>query len=217
MFDRPNASTRLSLWMAAVTLTVSAAAFAQEDAHTGVRMYRYTNNKGVMVTGSTISPEYARKGYQIVNLSGTVLETVPAEPTPEERALLEQQNKDKLSEVQQHEVDKLLLLRYSSMEELQSSKERKLAEIETKIKLLQGNVSGINQQLQFEQQNAAQFERSGKPVPQATLDKLASLQKELKNVQEQQVSRKQELEAETARFDKEIERFNYLDQRRAKR
>jgi hypothetical protein len=60
-------------------------------------MYRYTDDKGVVVTGNSIAPEYARKGYQIVTITGVVLQTIPPEPTTEEREKIAQENQNKLS------------------------------------------------------------------------------------------------------------------------
>jgi hypothetical protein len=61
------------------------------------QMYRYTDDKGAVVTGNSIAPEYARKGYQIVTITGVVLQTVPPEPTAEEREKIAQDNQNKLS------------------------------------------------------------------------------------------------------------------------
>jgi hypothetical protein len=179
-----------------------------------IRMYRYKNDQGVMVTASTISPEYARKGYQVVNMSGVVLETIPPEPTAEERAQLEQNRQQQLSAAQQMEQDKQLLLRYTNLDELKNAKQRKLSEIDSKIKMLQGNISALGQQIEFEQGTAADFERTGRPVPPAQLQKIEALQQERKVLESQVVSRQQELAEETQRFDHEIERYTFLEQQR---
>lgn len=182
--------------------------------HEAIRMYRYTNDEGVTVTASTIAPEYARKGYQVVNMSGVVLETIPPEPTAEERLELQRNEQNKLSAAQQLEQDKQLLLRYSSLEDLKAAKERKLAEIDNKIKMLQVNVFNLDQQTELEQQKAANYERSGQPVPPMVLKKIEELQQERKVLESQQASRQQELIEETARFDREIERYGVLEQKK---
>lgn len=180
-------------------------------------MYRYTNDSGVLVTASTITPEYARKGYQIVTITGIVMETVPPEPTAEERAKIEQDNQDKVSAAQQLEKDKQLLLRYSTLEEIQFAKTRKLTEIDNNIVLLNSNVATLKSQLDVEQQRAAVHERNGQAVPPALLKKIDDLQQELKITEGQVASRKQELAEETTRFDKDIERLTILEKTRPKR
>ena len=180
-------------------------------------MYRYTDDKGAVVTGNSIAPEYARKGYQIVTITGVVLQTIPPEPTAEEREKIAQDNQNKLSAEQQQEQDKQLLLRYSTLEEIQFAKKRKLTEIDNKIVLLNSNVGTLQSQIGVEQQRAAMYERNGQPVPAALLKKIEDLQQELKITEGQVTSRKQELADETIRFDHEIERLTYLEKNRPKR
>lgn len=181
------------------------------EADSNFRLYRYKNNEGVLVTSSTIAPEFARKGYQIVTMSGVVLETVPAEPTPEERAAYEKAQVDKVNAARQQEKDKELLLRYSTIEEIEVAKKRKLAEIDDKIRMLNANISTLNQQIKHEQQQAAMFERNGQPVPAATVAKINGLEQELKVSESQLSSRQQELQEETKRFEADIARFGELE------
>lgn len=191
----------------------SAASASKISPKETIRMYRYTNKDGVLVTSNSIAPEYARKGYQVVNLGGAVLETIAPEPTAEERAEFEQGEKNKVSAAQQLEDDKQLLLRYTTAEEIQDSKKRKLTEIEDKVKMLNANVSTIGQQIVFEQQKAANLERNGQPIPPAQLAKIDSLQNELKVTESQLNDRKKEVAEESQRFDWEIERYNFLVQK----
>lgn len=189
---------------------------AKKPGESAIHMFRYTNDKGVLVTGNTIDPEYARKGYQIVTLSGQVLETVPPEPTAEDRARIAQDAQNKVSAAQQVEKDKQLLLRYSSVDEIQFAKKRKVSEIENKIVLLNSNVATLESQVSVEQQRAATYERNGQTIPPALLKKIDDLQQALKVTESQVTSRKQELTDETARFDADIERLTILDKNRAK-
>lgn len=181
------------------------------------QMYRYTDDNGIVVTGNSITPEYARKGYQIVTITGVVLQTIPPEPTTEEREKIAQANMNKLSAAQQLEEDKRLLLRYSTVEEIQFAKNRKLTEINNKIILLNSNVGTLQSQIGVEQQRAATYERNGQSVPAALLKKIENLQQELKITEGQVASRKQELADETVRFDQEIARLTVLEKTRPKR
>jgi len=187
---------------------------ATKSASTELHMYRYTNDSGVVVTGNSIAPEYARKGYQVVTITGTVIQTIPPEPTAEERAKIAQASQDKISAAQQLEQDKQLLLRYSTLDEIQFAKKRKLTEIDNKIVLLNSNVTTLKSQVDTEQQRAAVYERNGQPVPAALLKKIDDLQQELKITEGQVTSRQQELADETTRFDKDIARLTILEKNR---
>lgn len=189
---------------------------ASNSAGKELHMYRYTNDKGAVVTGNSITPEYARKGYQVVTITGMVIETIPPEPTAEERAKIEQASQDKISAAQQLVEDKQLLLRYSTLDEIQLAKKRKLSEIDNKIILLNSNVTTLKSQIDAEQQRAALYERNGQTVPAALLKKIDDLQQELKITEGQVTSRQQELAEETIHFDSDIARLTILEKNRPK-
>lgn len=178
---------------------------------TEMHMYRYTSDDGALVTSNTITPEYARKGYQIVTVTGVVLSTVAPEPTPEERAKLAEQAKDKLSAEQQKAHDKDLLLRYNSVDDINIAKKRRLEEINNQIALLSSNVSSLQSQMDTEHQRAAVYERNGQPVPQTQLDKISDLQTAITVTEDQVKQRQQDLADETARFDKDTQRLIQLN------
>lgn len=219
----PTLSARFRLAPAVLTqglltaaLLASAGSSYADTAKTEMHMYRYTNDQGALVTGNSISPEYARKGYQIVTVTGVVLSTVAPEPTAEERAKLAEQAKDKLNAEQQKAHDKDLLLRYNSLDDIAIAKQRRLDEINNQIVLLNSNVGTLKSQMDTEHQRAAIFERNGQPVPKVQLDKIADLQQAIKVTEDQVAQRRQELVDETARFDKDTARLLVLNKSRGK-
>lgn len=219
----PTLSARFRLAPAVLTqglltaaLLASACSSYADTAKTEMHMYRYTDDKGALVTGNSISPEYARKGYQIVTVTGVVLSTVAPEPTAEERAKLAEQAKDKLNAEQQKAHDKDLLLRYNSLDDIAIAKQRRLDEINNQIVLLNSNVGTLKSQMDTEHQRAAIFERNGQPVPKVQLDKIADLQQAIKVTEDQVAQRRQELVDETARFDKDTARLLVLNKSRGK-
>ena len=212
------ACTRLLLGASLVTLACSVYAAPKTSSSTTkeMHMYRYTNDKGALTTSSTISPEYARKGYQIVTVTGVVLSTVAPEPTAEEREKLAEQAKEKLTADQQKVHDRDLLLRYNSLDDINVAKKRRLDEINNQIVLLNSNVGTLKSQMDAEHQRAAIFERNGQPVPKIQLDKIADLQQALKVTEDQVAQRKQELADETTRFNNDTERLIILNKNRGK-
>ncbi|HNE27293.1 MAG TPA: hypothetical protein PLH12_09140 [Pseudomonadales bacterium] len=208
--------TALTQGLLTAALLAGASGSYADTAKTEMHMYRYTNDQGALVTGNSISPEYARKGYQIVTVTGVVLSTVAPEPTAEERAKLAEQAKDKLNAEQQKAHDKDLLLRYNSLDDIAIAKQRRLDEINNQIVLLNSNVGTLKSQMDTEHQRAAIFERNGQPVPKVQLDKIADLQQAIKVTEDQVAQRKQELVDETARFDKDTARLLVLNKNRGK-
>lgn len=182
--------------------------------HEAITMYRYKNEQGTLVTSSRIPPEYAKRGYQIVNMSGAVLQEVPPEMTPEERARYEAEQEGKLSQAQQAEKDKQLLLRYSSLEELERARDRKTQEVDSKLTILEANIANFRQQLENEQQNAAKMERSGREVPPAIIKKIEGLKQELQASEAHRKVLLDESSKEKATFTQDIERYKFLNERK---
>ena len=208
MMFRKAISLLLLLSISTLTLAKAPAKSSSSSSKGGeVRLFRYKNDQGTLVTSSSIPPEYAKRGYKIVSQNGTVIEDVPAEMSQEERQKLAE---SKISAAEQREKDKLMLLRYSDVGELMQARDRKLGELENKIKSQESNMTTIDNQIAAEQQNAANFERSGKEVPKSTLQKLQDLYKDQQIAQEQLKIFKETLAQDSKQFESDIARYEYL-------
>jgi hypothetical protein len=153
-----------------LALNVMAAQAAEEKAQ--VLFYRYVDDKGgTVLDRQGVPPEYVGKGYQVLNERGRVLKVVPPAPTVDE---LQRQQADKA----QAEANAQLLHQYSSVEDVDRAKARKLAEIDTLIAVAQGNLQNLVTQQSTLQGQAADQERAGRPVPQALLDQMNGLRED---------------------------------------
>lgn len=169
--------------------------------------YRYINSDGVRVMNHTLPTEYSQKGYEVVSLSGKVLKVVPAALSAEEIAKREA---DANSQEKLAAWDKRLRLRYSSVKDIESAKKRKLASIETNVNILNGNVEKLNSQLQHQQAQAAKAERSGRKVSDKLLTNIENLGLEIKTTEDQVLTRKEEYQQLSDKFDRDIERFKVI-------
>lgn len=152
----------LSLGMAPVT--AAQAADAPE-----IMLYRYVDSRGVTVLDRQgVPPEYVAKGYEILNARGRVVQTVPP-------ALTADQIQQAQAQKAQASADAQLMSLYSSVEDVDRTKARKLSELDTLIGLTQGNLNGVLAQQATLQSQAADQERAGKPVPKSLIDKLDDL------------------------------------------
>ena len=86
---------------------------------------------------------YAGRGYEVLNAQGVVVEVVPRQLSAEEL-----QNKDLVERLQQDaeverarlaEWDKFLLLRYSSVEDIDAAQERALRELKIRLSIFASN------------------------------------------------------------------------------
>jgi|GEM_PF-161820 len=172
-------------------------------------LYRYKNAQGVVVMTYGIPPQFVSKGYELVKPNGTVVKVVPPEPTNEEKAQLAAEEAE---ELRLEEWDKRLLRRYSTPRDIEAAKKRKLVTIKSSIAILQSNISGLNNEIDKQQAKAADSERQGKQVPPALLKVIFDLQEELKTIEAQLITRKQDIVDEGLKFDQDIARFRIIKQ-----
>jgi len=140
-------------------------------------LYRYVDSRGVTVLDRQgVPPEYVGKGYQVLNQSGRVVQTVPPAPTAEEIRLKQQ------AQVQS-QADAQLLDRYPSLEELDKASARRRAEIDALIAVATANVQTLQGQQTALQGQAAAQERAGQEVSTSMLDQLRDVQAQIVDAQ----------------------------------
>ena len=176
--------------------------------------FRYENGDGVTVIDDQVPPQLAHKGYQVLNQAGRVIEVVPRALTdaerrqPNNRVIQAQLRKEE--EARQARYDDMLLARYSTVEDIDASRKRRLNEIRVRINLLKGTVANLKQRLETEQAQAAELERSGMPVPGELPGTVESLRSQI-GVAEKQIEHfKNELKTTDMRFTMDVERFRIL-------
>ncbi|MCZ4284014.1 MULTISPECIES: DUF4124 domain-containing protein [Marinobacter] len=174
------------------------------------RMYRYTDENGQIVISSTIPQEASRRGYDILSKNGRVIETIDPEPTEEEIAAREAEEKRQAEAERQRELDRKLLERYSHPDEAVRAMHRKIRELQGLNQLKRGNISVIVSQLDSEQSRAADLERSGRDIPEATLEKIRRLEAQIRDIEREINSQNANIKALRERFEADIERLEEI-------
>jgi len=150
----------------ALGLALSSPSYAQ------AKLYRYINDRGVVVIDYSIPSQYVPYGYEVLNNRGQVVEKI--EPTPTGKELeAKQQQQDIFDDY------KKLKRRYSNIDDIERAKQRKLENLETNIAILNGNISGLNSNMETLIAQAAKQERLGRTVSKTLLEKMETLKKEL--------------------------------------
>lgn len=151
-------------------------------------MYRYTNAQGITVIDRQGVPsEFIGKGYEVLNDQGRVVRVVPPAPTPDEMKKL-------LADRERAKSDVQLLRLYSSPEDVDRARTRKLAELDGLIGVATGNLQSVRLQQANLQKQAADQERAGHQVPEQLLSQIASQRDEQvrlkKEIERHQATRK---------------------------
>ncbi|WP_288404892.1 DUF4124 domain-containing protein [uncultured Pseudomonas sp.] len=164
-------------------------------------LYRYLDRNGTLVIDRQgVPPEYAGKGYDVLNEQGRVIRKVaPALPAAE----LDRQARER----QQAVVDGQLRKLYSNVEDVDRAKARKLTELDGLMQIKKANLEAARQlQSQLMEQAAVQ-QRNGQALPadlQARLDAAAAdqvrLQADLQRYAELRTSTSAAFEADRARM-----------------
>jgi hypothetical protein len=177
-------------------------------------LYRYINEYGNTVIDDRIPLEYASKGYEILNEEGVITEVVPRLLTEEE--MTQRDIEVQLAEAAAIERERLrkwdesLLLRYSTIEDIEAARERSLRDLRIRVSILKSNTRSLKQQVEHYQAVAADVERSGGTVDVKQLASIDELQSEIGLTERAIEDRLTEIERVQAEFQLDIDRFDKL-------
>lgn len=146
-------------------------------------LYRYKNDVGGTVVDWHVPAKFAGRGYEVLNSQGQVIEVVPRQLSEGEL-----QNKDLVERLKQDaeverarlaEWDKFLLLRYSSVDDIDAARERGLRELKIRLSILASNQRASGSRLESLLARVADTERRGDAPLQQDVDAIAALRTEI--------------------------------------
>lgn len=198
----------VSALVAALLLQVTAP--AAESAN----LYRYTNDEGNVVVDYQVPTRYVAQGYEVLNMEGVVLEVVPRQLTEEEKKVLNaQQELEEAARAEQErlkEWDESLLLRYSTIADIEAAEERALRDLRIRMSILKGNKRSLKQQAENYQAQAADLERRGQEVDVARLVAIEDIQAEIETTDRSINERAREIEEVEQAYQRDKDRFRML-------
>jgi chromosome segregation ATPase len=200
-------SVRRSLGLWAILLCLAPVAEAEQ-------LYRYRNADGVVVVGYQVPVDAVAGGYEVLNKEGMVIKVVPRELTPQEREVKDAETKReaeaKAEQERLRQWDESLMLRYSTVADIEDARQRALGALQIRMSILRGNRRSLKQTVENYQAQAADMERAGQSVDVERLRAIESLQDEIAATERDITDRQREIEALEQAFEADIERFNML-------
>lgn len=169
--------------------------------------YRYVDNKGVTVISSKIPARFVPKGYDVITKEGRLIERVPPELSPEEKARLE---RERIARERQEKRDNELLRRYSHPDDIEAAKQRKLAQNRNTAGIIERNLEKVEDEINYYQGLAANEERAGKVITPETLERIEQLKRDKEIELKRQDSNQQERQQIIEKYDSDIARFNVI-------
>ena len=160
-------------------LALSGSAFAAKT------YYRYTNEQGVTVLDDRIPAKYVKQGYAVVDSHGKEVKVVPpmrteAERSREQRLQARRDTQERLRR-EQEANDRVLLKTFTNANDILRVRDNKLQALDSTIKIIEGTINRLKDQLQTHLKEAANKERAGEEVPLALHVEIEDIQAQITN------------------------------------
>jgi hypothetical protein len=202
MISRAVKTTIRRVFVWAILLTLTPLVEAKQ-------LYRYRNAEGSVVVDYQVPAESVGGGYEILNDKGVVIEVVPPEPTAEEKV----RDREAIAEQERlRKWDETLMLRYSTVADIEDARQRALGDLQIRMTILRGNKRALKQEVENYQAQAADTERAGKSVGVERLRMIEDLQNEIAVTERAINERQREMEELSAAYSADIERFENLQE-----
>ena len=182
-------------------------------------LYKWVDENGAVRYSDQLLPKQSAKGHQQLNSHGVVLSTKEANKTKQESAtdkearlkLEEQQREEARLKAIQDQRDRVLLLTFSSGEEIEHARENRIEVLDSVIRLIQNSIEGTQSRLD-ELSNVANlnYTSKGKEVPGGLAQKIEHFQRKIESRSAQLESKKMERDKIGEKYDQDLERFELL-------
>jgi hypothetical protein len=206
-------STRLpELMLAALLCVVSSASMAGA-------LYKWVDEDGAVRYSDQLPPDQSRKKHQQLNSQGVVLSTKDAARSTEEIAI-EAESKRKLEEQQREEAriksiqdkkDRVLLLTFSSEEELEHARDNRIQVIDSIIGLIANGIETTQVKLdQLSKRAQEVYISQGKDVPGGLAQKIEHFERKVDSRYGHMKLKIAEKERIRQKYEFDLERFRLL-------
>ena len=207
----PGLTRRAAVVTSLLAMLLASAAIAQIPADQK-KVYRWTDEKGVVHYGDRIPPEYSRGEASVLNNQGVTIGIRPAQKTPEQIEL-ETAQREIREKAQQR--DSFLLTTYTSVHDIEQLRDQRLQQMsdarkstEAYIEALQGRLLSLHERVQvFRPYNEAPAARR---MPDELAQDLVRTLKEVSGQRAQMAERMAEDRALRQQFQLDIDRYRML-------
>jgi hypothetical protein len=196
-------------------------ALALANAATAVKIYKWTDEKGVTHYGEVIPPEYKDQAAQEMSPNGITLrkwDAAAASPnTPEQRRAAEdravRERQEKQRAFEQRRRDLALVNTYTSAEEIDGARDRTLQLPTQAIRGLEPRLKKAQERLTSLEQQTAGLAKGGKRVPESLQADIAEQKAEVETIQAEIERDKAQIQAIRVRYEEDKKRYLEVTQR----
>jgi hypothetical protein len=201
----------------AVSLALLLCAFTSQSV--AATLYKWVDEDGKVRYSDRLPPDQSKKQHQQLNSQGVVLSTSDSAKTEEELAE-EAEAQRKLDEEQaeldrvkaiQHQQDQVLLLTFSSEQEIEHARDSRIQVIDSVIGLIEASIGTTQEKLDELELGANQnYISQGKEVPGGLAQKIEHFQRKIEIRNTQLAAKVEEKEKIRQKYELDLERFRSL-------
>lgn len=182
-------------------------------------LYKWVDENGAVRYSDQLPPKQNPKGHQELNPQGLVLTTKEAAKSPEEmaieaealRKLEKQQSEEARLKAIQNRQDRVLLLTFSSKEEIEHARENRLETLDSVIRLIQNSIKSTQSQLdQLTNHAQLNYTSKGTEVPGGLAQRIERSQRKIESRNAQLESKEAEKAKISKKYSQDLERFQIL-------
>jgi hypothetical protein len=179
-------------------ITVTPTSFAAD-------LFRWVDKKGNVHYTDRVPPEYVQNGYRVINQQGLTITTISAKKDePDQKVSAEARA--------QLERDRRLLTIYSNADEINTTRDRKLAEIKNGISMRQDTLTLLERQFREQTREAGDYEKQNEAVPATLIANINTTKKKI-SAYEDAIKQQQQLLLDTHKqYGEELERYKKISQ-----
>jgi len=205
---KPLALPGTAALIAAVVLALSVTELAADT-------YRWKDKDGKIHYGEAVPAEYANQPYDVLNNQGIVIRhvedtTVPVDATAQEEPKKKERDPLISAEQRQIQTDRLLVIRYSSEEDIQKALDLEISQLGYDTKVIQQSLESTDVAIRSQISQAADQQRAGQQISAEQQKEIDHLYARRASDEKKQDAMKERQERIRARYTAELERYRFL-------
>lgn len=180
------------------------------------KMYRWVDEDGRVFFSDQIPQDQIQHKRESLNENARVLEVVEEARTQEqielEKRLKQLRWEQEKIIAKQKSQDKVLLSTFRNVGDMKMALKGKMAAMDAQRKVADGNLLRLEQQLEQQQKQAANYERNGQQVPAKLLTEITASKEQIENANLEILRHLEKKIAVKKEFQTDIDRFIFLTQ-----
>jgi len=178
------------------------------------RLFKWVDEDGKVHYSDRVPPNHSKQERKEYDERGRTVKVYERARTAEEKAEAKRQaalEEEKKKQAEKQAVhDRSLMATYSSEEDMMMARDGKLAAVDSLIQLTESRIESTETRLREYAEEAADYERSGKPVPSMLQEQINTARELITDNREFVQEKKREREEIAARFNADITRYHEL-------